>query len=44
MYIWSTLRRGLTPEINAVGALIVAASAILILVSVVLLRDNTKAR
>ncbi|WP_346891665.1 ABC transporter permease [uncultured Roseibium sp.] len=44
MYIWSTLRRGLTPEINAVGALIVAASAILILVSVVLLRDNTNAR
>ncbi len=43
MYIWSTLRRGLTPEINAVGALIVAASAILILVSVLLLRDDVNA-
>ena len=44
MYIWSTMRRGITPEINAVGALIVAASAVLIFISVLLLRDNTKAR
>ncbi|WP_163268482.1 ABC transporter permease [Chelativorans alearense] len=44
MYIWSTLRRGITPEINAVGALIVAASAILILISAVLLRDRSSAR
>ncbi len=40
MYIWSTMRRGLTPEINAVGALIVAASIILILVSVLLQRGK----
>ncbi|MDP2739580.1 MAG: ABC transporter permease [Pseudorhodobacter sp.] len=40
MYIWSTMRRGLTPEINAVGALIVAASIILILVSVLLQREK----
>ena len=40
MYIWSTMRRGLTPEINAVGALIVVASAILIVISVLLLRDR----
>lgn len=44
MYIWSTMRRGLTPEINAVGALIVVASAILILISVLLLRDKPTGR
>ncbi|ABD55990.1 ABC transporter permease [Jannaschia sp. CCS1] len=44
MYIWSTMRRGLTPEINAVGALIVLASAILIIISVVLLREKPNAR
>lgn len=44
MYIWSTMRRGITPEINAVGALIVAASAILIVISVLLLRDKSNAR
>ena len=40
MYIWSTMRRGLTPEINAVGALIVLASAVLVVLSVLLLRDR----
>jgi spermidine/putrescine transport system permease protein len=40
MYIWSTMRRGITPEINAVGTLIVLASLILIVVSVILLRDE----
>ena len=44
MYIWSTMRRGLTPEINAVGALIVLASAILIVTSVLLLRDKSNSR
>jgi spermidine/putrescine transport system permease protein len=40
IYIYSTLRRGITPEINAVGSLIVAASFILIILSVTLLRDR----
>ncbi|WP_243144811.1 ABC transporter permease [Litoreibacter roseus] len=44
MYIWSTMRRGLTPEINAVGALIVAFSAVLIVLSVILMRDKPGAR
>ncbi|WP_242110309.1 ABC transporter permease [Aliiroseovarius subalbicans] len=44
MYIWSTMRRGITPEINAVGALIVLASAILIVTSVLLLRENSNSR
>lgn len=40
MYIWSTLRRGITPEINAVGTLIVLASLVLITLSAVLLRED----
>lgn len=44
MYIWSTLRRGLTPEINAIGTLIVAMSIVLIFASVLLLRDKTKTK
>ncbi len=40
MYIWSTLRRGLTPEINAIGSLIVAISVVLIFISVLLLKDK----
>lgn len=40
IYIYSTLRRGITPEINAIGTLIVAASFILIILSVTLLRDR----
>lgn len=41
MYIYSTMRRGVTPEINAVGTLIVLASLLLIILSVVLSRDGT---
>lgn len=40
MYIYSTLRRGITPEINAIGSIIVVASLGLILLSVWLLRDD----
>lgn len=40
MYIWSTMRRGITPEINAVGTFIVLASLVMIVVSVILLRDQ----
>lgn len=40
IYIYSTLRRGITPEINAIGTLIVAASLVLILASVGLLREK----
>lgn len=42
MYIWSTMRRGITPEINAVGTLIVLFSAVLIVLSVVMLRDRRR--
>lgn len=40
MYIYSTMRRGVTPEINAVGTLIVLASLVLIVVSVIVTRDK----
>lgn len=44
MYIWSTMRRGITPEINAVGTLIIIASLGLIVLSVYLLRDDQNKR
>lgn len=44
MYIYSTMRRGVTPEINAVGTLIVVASLVLIIISVIASRDTTGSR
>ncbi|MEB8387220.1 hypothetical protein OO012_08280 [Rhodobacteraceae bacterium KMM 6894] len=40
MYIYSTMRRGVTSEINAVGTLIV----VLIVISVLATRDNKDGR
>jgi len=40
MYIYSTLRRGITPEINAIGSIIIVASLGLILLSAWLLRED----
>ncbi|KTQ94172.1 ABC transporter permease [Aureimonas ureilytica] len=40
IYIYSTLRRGITPEINAIGSIIVAASLLLVIASVKLLRNS----
>jgi spermidine/putrescine transport system permease protein len=40
IYIYSTLKCAITPEINAVGTLIVTASFILIILSVTLLGDR----
>ncbi len=40
MYIYSTLRRGITPEINAIGSIIVVASLGLIILSARLLRED----
>ncbi|MFN4140938.1 ABC transporter permease [Aestuariivirga sp.] len=42
MYIYSTLRKGITPEINAIGSVIVAVSLVLILLSVRLLGEDRK--
>lgn len=38
MYIYSTMRRGVTPEINAVGTLLIVFSVVLILVAALLTR------
>ncbi|MDE0240718.1 MAG: ABC transporter permease [bacterium] len=44
MYIWSVIRRGITPEINAVGTIIVIVSITLILISVFMMhRENDRA-
>jgi spermidine/putrescine transport system permease protein len=40
MYIYSTLRKGITPEINAIGTIIVVVSLVFILVSINMLRDS----
>jgi len=42
MYIWSTIRRGITPEINAIGSVIVGVSIILLLVSVFIMSEPAK--
>jgi spermidine/putrescine transport system permease protein len=42
MYIYSTLRKGITPEINAIGTIITVVSLALILASVVLLDNDRK--
>ena len=48
MYIWSVIRRGITPEINAIGSIIVAFSLVLIFVSVLMIyvgqKDSTGRR
>lgn len=42
MYIYSTLRRGITPEINAIGSIIIVVSLGLILLSARLLREDAR--
>ena len=43
MYIWSVIRRGITPEINAIGTIIVGVSIILILFSVFIMHEDNRA-
>lgn len=44
MYIWSAIRRGITPEINAVGTVIIGVSIVLILVSIILVTEPVPGR
>ena len=44
MYIWSAIRRGITPEINAIGTVIIAVSIVLIVVSAVILIQPAEKR
>ena len=42
MYIWSTIRRGMTPEINAIGSVIVGVSIMLLLLSVFIMSEPNR--
>ena len=42
MYIWSVVRRGITPEINAIGTIIVVFSIAIIFISVLMINDDKK--
>jgi len=44
MYIWSTIRRGITPEINAIGSVIIVGSIALLLVSVFIMSEPSASR
>ena len=44
MYIWSAIRRGITPEINAIGTVIIAVSIILIVASTAILIQPAERR
>ena len=39
MYIWSAIRRGITPEINAIGTVIIVVSIILIVASIIFMPE-----
>ncbi|MCV2868945.1 ABC transporter permease [Defluviimonas sp. WL0002] len=42
IYVFSSIRRGVTPEINAIGTLVLAASLILLVTAQVLLRSGRR--
>ena len=44
MYIWSVVRRGITPEINAIGTIIILTSIVIIFVSVLMVHESPKKR
>jgi len=41
IYIFSSIRRGITPEVNAIGTMVLAASLLLLVVAQILLRRGT---
>ena len=42
IYIFSSIRRGITPEVNAIGTMVLAASLILLMTAQFLLRKRTR--
>ena len=42
VYIFSSIRRGITPEVNAIGTMVLAVSLILLIVAQYILRARTK--
>ena len=44
IYIFSSIRRGITPEVNAIGTMVMVASLILLIIAQLILRRGDKAR
>ncbi|QGX99105.1 ABC transporter permease [Roseovarius faecimaris] len=44
IYIFSSIRRGITPEVNAIGTMVMVASLILLVIAQIILRRGNKAR
>ena len=44
IYVFSSIRRGVTPEINAIGTVVLAVSLTLLIMAQFLLRDRTGSR
>jgi spermidine/putrescine transport system permease protein len=42
IYVFSSIRRGVTPEINAIGTIVMAASLIMLVTAQILLRRGEK--
>jgi spermidine/putrescine transport system permease protein len=40
IYVFSSIRRGITPEVNAIGTMVLAVSLILLIAAQILLRKN----
>jgi len=40
IYIFSSIRRGITPEVNAIGTMVLAASLILLMTAQYLLKER----
>ena len=42
IYVFSSIRRGVTPEINAIGTMVMAASLILLIIAQLILRRGPR--
>ena len=42
IYVFSSIRRGVTPEINAIGTLVLAASLVLLVAAQLILRKRSR--
>jgi hypothetical protein len=42
IYVFASIRRGVTPEINAIATMVLVASLLMILIAQLLMRDKTK--
>jgi ABC-type spermidine/putrescine transport system permease subunit II len=40
MYIWSALRQGITPEVNAIGSCVIFASIVIVALAVSLISND----